>query len=143
MVFSLIPDVRYNIKVYLSLKTAWMHYKLWLLIILVSTKLLPQAFSSEPSAQSSIPLQKSPFSIQTLSPHASKFSSQSDSGVLSRGWTFLSLVIISQFFTAHFQSQVCFSKSKARPGGQRSAWRPWNIKRLRNVEVKLMLVQQV
>ena len=93
---------------------------------------LPHAFSSEPSAQSAIPLQNSPFSIHWVSPQARRFSSHTASGVFSRGWTFLSLVNSLQFFTAHFQSQVCFSRSKARPGGQRRACRPWNKKLLQD-----------
>merc|ERR1712055_324256 len=85
---------------------------------------ISQAFSSEPSLQSLLPSQKRPLSMQIESPHASLPISQRGSSVLSRGWTFLSLVSLSQFFTAHFQSHVCFSRSKARPGGHRMACRP-------------------
>ena len=87
---------------------------------------IPQAFSSDPSLQSLFPSQKRPLSMQMESPHASFPISQRGSSVLSRGWTFLSLVSLSQFFTAHFQSQVCFSRSKARPGGHRMACRPYS-----------------
>merc|ERR1711899_285926 len=85
---------------------------------------ISQAFSSEPSLQSLLPSQKSPLSMQMESPQASLPISQRGSSVLRRGCTFLSLVSLSQFFTAHFQSQVCFSRSKARPGGHRMARRP-------------------
>merc|ERR1719320_1650438 len=86
---------------------------------------ISQAFSSEPSLQSLTPLQKSPLSIQLPSPQASQFScGQRGSSVTNKGFTFFSLVNLSQFFTAHFQSHVCFSKSKARPGGHLMAWSP-------------------
>ena len=84
----------------------------------------PHAFSSEPSVQSFFPSQKRSLLIQMESPHASLLFSQRGSSVLSRGFTFFSLVSLSQFFTAHFQSHVCFSRSKARPGGHRMACRP-------------------
>ena len=62
--------------------------------------------------------------MQMESPQASLPISQRGSSVLRRGCTFLSLVSLSQFFTAHFQSHVCFSRSKARPGGHLMACRP-------------------
>merc|ERR1719397_705333 len=86
---------------------------------------ISQAFSSEPSLQSLTPLQKRPRSMQLPSPQASQFScGHSGSSVTNSGFTFFSLVSLSQFFTAHFQSQVCFSRSKASPGGHRIACRP-------------------
>merc|ERR1711962_1007970 len=83
-----------------------------------------QAFSSEPSVQSFLPSQKRSLFIQIESPQASLFTSQRGSSVLNRGFTFFSLVSLSQFLTAHFQSQVCFSRSKARPGGHLIACKP-------------------
>ena len=83
-----------------------------------------QAFSSEPSLQSLSPLQKRPRAIQLPSPQAKLFSGHSGSSVKSRGLTFFSLVLLSQFLTDAFQSQVCFSMSKAKPAGQRIACRP-------------------
>ena len=85
---------------------------------------LPQAFSSEPSLQSFSLLQKRPLSIQFPSPHARKFSWHKGSSVYNKGLTFFSLVLDSQFLTERFQSQVCFSMSKAKPAGHRIAWRP-------------------
>lgn len=73
---------------------------------------LPQLFSSDPSAQSFSPLQKSPRSIQLLSPHAKKPSWHSGSSVISNGFTLRSLFLSLQFFTESFQSHVCFSMSK-------------------------------
>jgi hypothetical protein len=46
---------------------------------------------------------------------------QMGSSVLSSGFTFFSLDLASQLRTAAFQSQVCFSMSKASPAGQRIA----------------------
>ena len=88
-------------------------------------KYLPQAFSSEPSLQSGLPSQNSSLLIQIASPQANLLGSHSGSSVFSRGAAFFSLVILSQLVTAHFQSQVCFSRSKARPGGHLICWRPW------------------
>jgi len=85
---------------------------------------IPQAFSSEPSLQSFFPSQKSSLLIQMASPQASLLSSQSGSSVTSSGFTFFSFVSLSQFVTAHFQSQVCFSRSKASPGGHLIACSP-------------------
>merc|ERR1719471_1807562 len=77
-----------------------------------------QTFSSDPSAQSVSPLQKRFLGIQVASPQASSLGpSQRGVSVTKRGFTFFSLVSLSQFFTAHFQSQVCFSRSNASPGG--------------------------
>lgn len=73
---------------------------------------LPQEFSSDPSEQSFSPLQKSPRSTHWPSPHAKFPSSQRGSSVMSRGFTLRSLFFNLQFFTAPFQSQVCFSMSK-------------------------------
>lgn len=74
--------------------------------------------------QSFSPLQNSPLSTQFPSPQAKNPSWQSGSSVISRGFIFLSLFFNLQFFTASFQSQVCFSMSKYRPAGQRMACRP-------------------
>lgn len=87
-------------------------------------KCSPQEFSSEPSVQSFSPLQKSPLSIQALSPQAKYPSWHKGSSVKSRGFTLRSLFLILQFLTASFQSQVCLSMSKYKPAGQRMAWRP-------------------
>lgn len=84
----------------------------------------PHEFSSEPSAQSFSPLQKSPRSMQFPSPHAKNPSWQSGSSVTNSGFTLRSLLLSLQFLTASFQSHVCFSMSKKRPAGQRIAWRP-------------------
>ena len=80
--------------------------------------------SSEPSLQSFSPLQKRTRSMQLPSPQAKKPSWHNGSSVKSRGFTFFSLVLASQFLTESFQSQVCFSMSKAKPAGQRMACRP-------------------
>lgn len=85
---------------------------------------LPQEFSSDPSAQSFSPLQKSPRSIQFPSPQAKNPSWHKGSSVIRRGFTLRSLFFNLQFFTAPFQSQVCFSISKNKPAGQRMACRP-------------------
>lgn len=90
-----------------------------------NTSHLPQLFSSEPSAQSFSPLQKSPRSIQLPSPQAKKPSWHNGSSVYNSGFTLRSLFLSLQFFTASFQSQVCFSMSKKRPAGHRIAWRPF------------------
>jgi hypothetical protein len=84
----------------------------------------PQEFSSEPSLQSLLPLQKRPRSMQLPSPQASWFSWQMGSSVTSSGFTFFSRDLRSQFLTEAFQLQVCSSMSKARPAGQRMACRP-------------------
>ena len=87
---------------------------------------LPHTFSSEPSAQSGIPLQKRVFWMQVASPQANSLAwLHTGSSVTSRGLTFFSRVSLSQFFTAHFQSHVCFSRSKASPGGHLMACKPW------------------
>merc|ERR1711899_276807 len=99
---------------------------------------ISQAFSSDPSLQSLTPLQKSPLSIQFPSPQASQFScGQRGSSVTNKGFTFFSLVFLSQFFTAHFQSQVCFSRSKARPGGHLMAWRPAAVHWMTSLQLSL------
>merc|ERR1711899_198668 len=85
---------------------------------------ISHAFSSEPSLQSFSPLQKRTRSMQLPSPQAKKPSWHNGSSVKSRGFTFFSLVLESQFPTEAFQSQVCFSMSKAKPAGQRIACRP-------------------
>lgn len=85
---------------------------------------LPHEFSSEPSVQSFSPLQKRPRSIQLPSPQARKPSWHSGSSVISSGFTLRSLFLNLQFFTASFQSHVCFSMSKYSPAGQRIACRP-------------------
>ena len=87
-------------------------------------KYLPQAFSSEPSLQSALPSQNNSLLIQIASPQANLLGSHSGSSVFSSGAAFFSLVILSQLVTAHFQSQVCFSRSKARPGGHLICCRP-------------------
>lgn len=87
---------------------------------------LPQLFSSDPSPQSFSPLQKRPRSIQLPSPQAKNPSWHRGSSVYSSGFTLRSLFFNLQFFTASFQSQVCFSMSKNRPAGQRIACKPWN-----------------
>lgn len=93
---------------------------------------LPHEFSSDPSAQSFSPLQKSPRSTQLPSPQAKKPSWQRGSSVTSRGFTLRSLFLSLQFLTASFQSQVCFSMSKKRPAGHRMACRPYSNDCYRN-----------
>lgn len=88
---------------------------------------LPQLFSSDPSVQSFSPLQKSPRSMQLPSPQAKNPSWHSGSSVTSSGLTLRSLFLSLQFFTASFQSHVCFSMSKYRPAGHRMACRPWDL----------------
>ena len=78
---------------------------------------LPQKVSSEPSGQSFSPLQKSPLSIQLVSPQANEPSWQSGSSVCISGLAFFSLDLTLQLFTAPFQSHVCFSMSKCKPAG--------------------------
>lgn len=85
---------------------------------------LPQVFSSDPSAQSFSPLQNSPLSTQIPSPQAKDPSGQMGSLVKSNGLTLRSLFFSLQFFTASFQSHVCFSMSKYNPAGQRIACKP-------------------
>lgn len=86
---------------------------------------LPQEFSSDPSVQSFSPLQNRPRSIQFPSPQAKDPSAHKGSSVTKSGLTLRSLFLNLQFFTASFQSQVCFSISKYKPAGQRIACRPW------------------
>lgn len=88
----------------------------------------PHEFSSEPSAQSFSPLQKSPRSMQFPSPQARNPSWQSGSSVTNSGFTLRSLFLSLQFLTASFQSQVCLSISKKRPAGQRIACRPCSLR---------------
>ena len=83
-----------------------------------------QEFSSEPSLQSATPLQKTSLSKQVPSWHANWPSWHRGSSVLKMGFNLRSCSLRSQFFTAAFQSQVCFSMSKAKPAGQRMACKP-------------------
>ena len=92
---------------------------------------LPQTFSSDPSLQSALPSQKSSLLMQTRSPQASLLVSSgphTGSSVTNKGLAFFSFCSLSQFVTAAFQSHVCFSRSKASPGGHRICWRPYGEK---------------
>ena len=85
---------------------------------------LPQEFSSDPSVQSGTPLQKRLRSIHVPSWQANMPSWQRGSSVDRIGLNLRTFSLMRQFFTCSFQSQVCFSISKARPAGQRIACKP-------------------
>ena len=94
---------------------------------LSKTKNLPQEDSSDPSLQSGVPSQKRSLRTQTTvdcSPQASSPLSHSSSELLILGRAFLVCVFLSQLSTNCRQLQLCFSTSKARPGGHRMACRP-------------------
>ena len=66
--------------------------------------------------------------MQTRSPQASLLLSSgphTGSSVTNNGLAFFSFCSLSQFVTAAFQSQVCFSRSKASPGGHLICCRPY------------------
>lgn len=103
---------------------------------------LPQLFSSEPSSQFLSPLQKRPRSMHLPSPQASRPSSHSGSSVYSKGFALRSLFFNLQFFTASFQSHVCFSMSKNNPAGQRIACRPYISYSDDNNQIKMTQIRQ-
>ena len=78
-----------------------------------------------------MPSQKSSLRTHTTedcAPHASSPPLQSSSELLILGRARLVAVFWSQLSTNCLQLQLCFSTSKARPGGHRMAWRPYQDK---------------